>query len=64
MNLSPIFQSQLRESLLRLRRGGGTEDVDEALSAARAYGKLAGISIVTSVPRPGLLTTVNSAWLP
>jgi len=26
--------------------------------------KFAGISIETSVPRPGLLTTVNCAWLP
>lgn len=30
----------------------------------RVSGKFAGISIDTSVPRPGLLTTLNLAWLP
>ena len=48
--------------------GGPCQEAGDGSFAAKSRlghrGRLAGISIETSVPRPGLLTTLKRAWLP
>ena len=60
---SELERRQIHERRRHGLRSAGSRERG-AKPAHAPSGRLAGISIETSVPRPGLLTTLKRAWLP